>query len=1389
MRSLTVKSLLRFYVASFLIIPFLITPKLLMATEVVNSSVPGTGTYTVPADDQLTIVIVGGEGGGGSTTRGGQGASVTGVFNVSAGDVVSYVVGAGSLAANSAGGGGSTGVFINNTLVMVAGGGGGGDNSNNAFGLGANTTTNGDSGTGGSAGAGGTAGAGGGSSNGAAGGGGINSAGANQGAVQGGQPADLDPSDGVTFVAGGAGGSGSSAGGGGFTSGGGGGPTYWPGGGGGYSGGGAGGAGGRAGGGGSFLATGISSYVSGSITAGANGAATGGSGVDGADGSITINDTTIPPISGLIGEWRFDELFWNGTNSEVLDSSGNDLHLTAFDALTGNSDPAIPGDPGTCSYGVFNGSVSFIQLDDDTSTADSLLDIPNTLTVTTWINTNVIPTSGLKSILSKDENYEFHINSSGQIYWWWRWDTLTTTGPSLTINQWHHIAITWRSGEQVIYIDGVERARSAVTGTLDINNDPLQVGQDLAIPERFFDGEIDEVRIYENFLDVTQINQIMNETRPCISSGVCTLTFEDNFNTATYNNSTGSQPWASDWIETDDDGSVNGGNIQISGGELQMDDAPNSGGEPGLERELNLNNYITAFITVDLDTSGNLENGDRFDVSASSDGGANYTVLASFSDDFSGTYSYDLSPYMASNTRIRFRVENGYGGGGERIDIDNVRITGLRNCGPDHFRIIHDGSGINCLMEAITIRAENADGSLVTDYAGNLNLSTSTNNGNWTTTNEGGTSTDLANGTLNDTAGDNDGAAVYQFAAADGGTVTLYLEDTVAETTNINLADSGVVDDGTEGDITFRPFGFVFSPDPVVTQVAGRPFDLTLTAAGQTPSQAECGVIEEYSGVRSINFWNSYSDPTTSPTAVSINGNNIASSEALSSAQNTTFTNGVATVSVLYNDVGEISISAKDEIDVGDPPSGSTDEIIGGINPFVVRPFGFDIQVTGSPYADGSGNSAVFRSADAPFDMTLRSVLWQAADDLDNDGFPDPFIDSNADGIPDSGGDLSDNGVTPNLANTPGTINLTPQALFITNSNGSLTTTSIANASFVAPGFTDEGTYSFSQSWNEVGVLQIDALSTDYMGGGENVSGQRINIGRFVPDHYQIGAPVIVEQCGGFSYAGFFDGVNAGLDKSGQTFQVSGSITAQNSTNGTTQNYQNQFAKLTAANLIASGFDTSNTIAATGRVNFSSNPLAFLSGVSNYSDPAVDYQHDLLAAPFSLRVDLQATDSDSVTSAVANSNSFEVRLGRLRLIDSYGPEVAALEMQVISEYYDGTNWTLNTADSCTTYIDANASFDATSYTDQLNSGETTITSPNAVTNIVNGQSVVGAGIGFSPPGDGNYGSVMINYDLTSQPWLQFDWDADNNHDTPAATLNFGYYRGSDRVIYWREVRN
>ncbi|MBT7950194.1 MAG: LamG domain-containing protein, partial [Gammaproteobacteria bacterium] len=243
------------------------------------------------------------------------------------------------------------------------------------------------------------------------------------------------------------------------------------------------------------------------------------------DGSLTgvasaaFDVTTVPPITGLIAEYQMEESNWDGTADEVIDSSGNDLHGVSINGPdTSNAIPAIAGDPGTCNYGVFD------QIDDLASVADdNLLDIENSLTVTTWIYTFSHPGAGLKTILSKDTNYEFHLNTSGQIFWWWGGGVRSLTSTTvIPLNEWHHIAIIYDgdgagSGVGTIYIDGVAEATTAQdnVGTLFTNTNPLELAADQAFAGRNFDGWIDEVRIYENVLSAAQVGVVMNETHPC----------------------------------------------------------------------------------------------------------------------------------------------------------------------------------------------------------------------------------------------------------------------------------------------------------------------------------------------------------------------------------------------------------------------------------------------------------------------------------------------------------------------------------------------------------------------------------------------------------------------------------------------------------------------------------------------------------------------------------------------------------------------------------------------------------------------------------------------------------------------------------------------------------
>jgi MSHA biogenesis protein MshQ len=224
----------------------------------------------------------------------------------------------------------------------------------------------------------------------------------------------------------------------------------------------------------------------------------------------------LPTVENLptptpVSEYRLDQTTWTNAAGEVIDSGTSGLNMTSFGTpTTSNSSPPLIGDPGTCRYGNFNGTNQYLQVADNAAH-----DMAEQVSVTAWVYPRSLG-SELRSIVSKDTNYEFHLNTAGQLYWWWGGAPQElTTAVTVPLNQWSHIAITYQSGMQRIYINGVLRASGTQTGNLTTNANPLQIGQDQGLAGRHWDGLIDEVRIYNVALSAAQVSTVRLATHPC----------------------------------------------------------------------------------------------------------------------------------------------------------------------------------------------------------------------------------------------------------------------------------------------------------------------------------------------------------------------------------------------------------------------------------------------------------------------------------------------------------------------------------------------------------------------------------------------------------------------------------------------------------------------------------------------------------------------------------------------------------------------------------------------------------------------------------------------------------------------------------------------------------
>ena len=86
------------------------------------------------------------------------------------------------------------------------------------------------------------------------------------------------------------------------------------------------------------------------------------------------------------------------------------------------------------------------------------------------------------------------------------WVTGTTANP---VNTWTHVALTYDGATMRLYVNGVQAASQAQTGAIETNSNPLRIGGNVPYGE-YFQGRIDEVRVYNRALSQAEIQTDMN---------------------------------------------------------------------------------------------------------------------------------------------------------------------------------------------------------------------------------------------------------------------------------------------------------------------------------------------------------------------------------------------------------------------------------------------------------------------------------------------------------------------------------------------------------------------------------------------------------------------------------------------------------------------------------------------------------------------------------------------------------------------------------------------------------------------------------------------------------------------------------------------------------------
>jgi len=219
------------------------------------------------------------------------------------------------------------------------------------------------------------------------------------------------------------------------------------------------------------------------------------------------NETTQSPITLTISlaDQYFNQttLLLNGetaTNTYIKDSSNNNFALTPYGSATSNRFSPLWGNGYYGNY--FDGSSGYFTVPNASAITLNTGSVP-TFTIEAWIYPS--NQSGNNFIIDKGSvsaqnimNYRL-MSSSGITFFWGSgsggtdYTAYGTSGITINVNTWYHVAVVSNAGALNIYVNGVSYATGTLTSYSD-NGYPLYIGS-FSGGSQFYQGYISNLRI------------------------------------------------------------------------------------------------------------------------------------------------------------------------------------------------------------------------------------------------------------------------------------------------------------------------------------------------------------------------------------------------------------------------------------------------------------------------------------------------------------------------------------------------------------------------------------------------------------------------------------------------------------------------------------------------------------------------------------------------------------------------------------------------------------------------------------------------------------------------------------------------------------------------------
>lgn len=210
---------------------------------------------------------------------------------------------------------------------------------------------------------------------------------------------------------------------------------------------------------------------------------------------------------GLISAYSFDEP--SGTTSYDYSGTNNATLISgATRDLSGKNSLGIS----------FDGTSGRLEIQDSPS-----LDLVSGMTLEAWVYPTV--SGGWRTIIMKETDgdlvYALYQNDLGYPAVWINGTVNAASGTKLARNVWTHIAGTYDGKILRLYVNAVQKKTFATSSDIALSDGKLSIGGNTVWGE-YFQGKIDDVRIYNRALSPTEIMRDKNS-----SADVRTVDFDE----------------------------------------------------------------------------------------------------------------------------------------------------------------------------------------------------------------------------------------------------------------------------------------------------------------------------------------------------------------------------------------------------------------------------------------------------------------------------------------------------------------------------------------------------------------------------------------------------------------------------------------------------------------------------------------------------------------------------------------------------------------------------------------------------------------------------------------------------------------------------------------------